>query len=57
MATVSFVGSTKRVLRRVIKERGVEPTLEAEEALHSLPDTFREWIEQHRHSGSMSVRR
>lgn len=41
---VSFIGSTRAVLYRVIRENGIEPTPEAQVALDAMPDTFREWL-------------
>lgn len=41
---VSFIGSTRAVLHRVIRENGIELTPEAEVALDSIPNTFREWL-------------
>lgn len=40
---VSFVGSDKRVLRRVIREWGVSASPDAESAVNALPDGFLEW--------------
>ncbi len=37
---VSFVGSEKRVLRRVLAEKGVILTVEAQARLDALPDQF-----------------
>jgi len=42
--TVSFIGSTKRVLIDVLREKGCVPTTEGQAALDALPDTFREFI-------------
>ena len=41
---VSFVGSTKRVLHRVLGERGVVLTAEAQARLDVLPDRFTDFI-------------
>ena len=41
--SIAFVGSTKRVLIRVLTEEGVEVTPEARAALNDLPRTFVEW--------------
>jgi len=40
---VSFIASTKSILRRVLREKGVIPTLEAARYLDAMPDTFQEW--------------
>lgn len=45
---ISFVASNKGVLMRVLSERGVKPTPEAEAVLDTLPDTFRKWIRLHK---------
>ena len=37
---VSFVGSTKRVLHRVLSEKGVVLTAEAQARLNALPERF-----------------
>ena len=42
---LAFVGSTKRVLRRVLREKGIHPTPEAAEYLDAMPDTFKIWHE------------
>jgi len=44
---VSFIASTKTVLMRVLNEKGVVPTLEAQAALDTLPDTFQKWLCQY----------
>ena len=41
--SVSFIASTKRVLRRVIGEYGISLTPEAAEYLDAMPATFGEW--------------
>ena len=41
---VSFIASTKKVLLRVLGERGVKPTPEAQAVLDDLPLTFKQWI-------------
>ena len=41
---VSFIGSTKRVLRRVLGERGVVLTADAHARLDALPDRFKTFI-------------
>ncbi len=40
----SFIGSTKRVLRRVLGEKGVILTAEAQARLDALPDMFMDFI-------------
>ena len=40
---VSYIASEKRILCRVLRETGVEPTPEAAEYIGAMPDTFREW--------------
>lgn len=42
-----FIGSHKRVLRRILRERGITPTPEANARLNSFPDRFLEWYAQH----------
>ena len=37
---VSFIGSTKAVLLRVVGEKGIKPTPEGWAALDALPDSF-----------------
>ena len=39
----AFITSTKRILRRVLLEKGIQPTPEAAEYIDAMPDTFREW--------------
>ena len=41
---VSFIGSEKRVLRRVLGEKGVVLTAEAQTRLDALPDMFMDFI-------------
>ena len=41
-AGVSFVRSTKDILARCMREKGMEPLI-AERLLDGLPDTFEEW--------------
>lgn len=41
---VSFICSTKSVLRRVMREKGLTPTPEAQAALNDLPESFRDFI-------------
>ncbi len=41
---VSFIGSTKRVLTRVLGEKGVVLTGEAKARLDALPDMFMDFI-------------
>jgi hypothetical protein len=41
---VSFVSSTKAILARCMREKGV-PADDAQRALDSLPDTFKQWLE------------
>ena len=40
---VAFIASNKAVLMRVLREKGVDITPNAKDALDHLPDTFREW--------------
>lgn len=40
---VSFIGSNKRVLRRLVREKGVICTPDADAALSALPDDFIAW--------------
>ncbi len=41
---VSFIGSEKRVLRRVLREKAVILTVEAQARLDALPETFRDFL-------------
>ncbi len=41
---VSFVGSNKDILWRVLREKGAEIDPAAREYIDAMPDTFREWI-------------
>jgi len=45
---VSFVGSEKRILYRCLREKGVALTPAALAAMDRLPDTFREWRDDHK---------
>ena len=45
---VSYIGSYKRHLKRVIREKGITPTPEGQEALDSLPKHFRLWLSDNR---------
>ena len=40
---VAFIGSTKRVLRRVLREKDVQPTPEATAYLDAMPESFMDW--------------
>ncbi len=53
MEAVSFVASEKRVLQRVLREKGVHPTLEAANALLHMPVRFTKWLAQ-REAGEQS---
>ncbi len=41
---VAFIGSEKRILHRVLREKGVVLTAEAQACLETLPETFRDFI-------------
>jgi hypothetical protein len=41
---VAFIATTKDVLLRVIAEKGIRPTPEAETYIEQMPDKFREWL-------------
>ena len=41
---ISFVDTEKTILFRCIREKGVQPTPEAQAKLDALPDTFKEWL-------------
>ncbi len=41
---MSFVGSNKDILWRVLREKGAEVDSAAREYIDAMPDTFREWI-------------
>lgn len=43
-SNVAFVASRKDVLLRVLREKGTEIEPDAQEYLHAMPHTFREWI-------------
>lgn len=45
---VSFIGSTKAVLLRVINETGIKLTPEATEYIDAMPDTFRVWYRRYK---------
>ena len=40
---VAFIGSTKRVLRRVLREKGIQYTPEAVGYLEAMPESFMDW--------------
>jgi hypothetical protein len=40
---VAFVSSTKQILARCMREKGV-PAEDAKRLLDALPDTFKEWV-------------
>ena len=40
---VSFVATTKDILRRVLREKGCQLSAEGQAALDALPETFKEW--------------
>ncbi len=40
---VSFVAGKKSLLQRVLDEKQIRLTKDAEKALKSMPDTFKEW--------------
>ena len=40
---VAFVATEKRILRRVLLEKGVQPTSHAEAVINAMPDTFQAW--------------
>ena len=44
---VSFIGSNKLVLMRVLKEKGITLQPSAKKALTSFPDRFLDWRDQH----------
>ena len=41
---VSFIASEKHILRRVLREKGIIVSPEANAALNALSDTFKEWL-------------
>ena len=47
LRAVSFIASTKRVLRRCIHENEIELTPEAAEYIDTMPETFRPWLRLH----------
>ncbi len=46
--SISFIGSHKGVLMRVLAEKGAVITPEAQAALDTLPVRFLDWLEEHR---------
>ena len=44
---VGYIVSEKRVLRRVLREKGAVISQEAERALDSMPETFKKWLVEH----------
>ncbi len=42
--SIAFVGSTRAVLVRVLREKGAEVAPDARVAVDSLPETFLEWL-------------
>ena len=40
---IAFVGSEKRILLRVLREKGVELTPKAAVYIDAMPDKFRDW--------------
>ena len=44
---VAFVGSTRAVLKRVLREKGAEIAPDARVAVDSLPETLLEWLAVH----------
>ncbi len=44
---IAFVGSTRAVLMRVLREKGIEIAPDARVAVDSLPETFLEWLAAH----------
>ena len=50
---VSFIASTRAVLRRCIQECEIELTPEAVEYIDAMPDTFRAWYRWHKRRGAL----
>ena len=48
---VSFIGSTKTNLLRVVAEKGVTVDPEAQRAIDAMPDRFLDWLEEHSRPG------
>jgi hypothetical protein len=44
---ISFVGGNKRVLNRILEEKGIMPTEIAQAHLKRLPDSFLSWRDMH----------
>ncbi len=44
---IAFVASTRAVLMRILREKGVEIAPDARVAVDSLPETFLEWLAAH----------
>jgi hypothetical protein len=40
---IAFIASEKRILLRVLLEKDVQPTPEAQKNLDALPERFRDW--------------
>ncbi len=49
---IAFVGSTRAVLVRVLRELGAEVAPDARVAVDSLPETFLEWLAIRRAEGA-----
>ena len=54
---VAFVATENRILRRVLAEKGVQPTPEAQAALDALPGTFQDWLVLHNLRGAPAHKR
>ena len=52
LRAVSFIGSTKTVLRRCLSENEIKLTPEAAEYIDAMPDTFRAWYQRHNRRGT-----
>lgn len=40
---ISFIASSKAILTRVLREKGIQLTSEAQDFIDSMPGSFREW--------------
>jgi hypothetical protein len=49
---VAFIATKKRILLRVLAEKGIKLTPEATVYIERMPDTFREWLRVHSASQS-----
>jgi len=41
---IRFVGSSKTILRRILREKGIQPTPEAQTKIDALSERFLDWV-------------